>query len=69
MKLRNHQFSIQPQIFEGGYRHPWYEYTEPKLIKPNPPSKEAVEKAKFKDKTFHWDRSSDIRSGNKRSST
>ena len=27
MKLRNHQFSIQPRIFEGSeYVHPWYEY-------------------------------------------
>ena len=50
MKLRP-QLSIQPQIFEdGNYEHPWYKY----LNKPNPPTKEAVEKAKFKDKTFVW---------------
>ena len=66
MKLRNHQFSIQPRIFEGSeYVHPWYElyhykFTEfygednLELIKPNPPSKEAVERAKFVDKTYHW---------------
>ena len=43
--------STQTQIFEnGGYVHPWYEY----LNKPNPPTPEAVEKAKFKDKTFKW---------------
>ena len=24
------------------------------LKKPKPPTKEAIEKAKFKDKTFHW---------------
>jgi len=30
--------------------HPWYEY----LNKPNPPTKEAIEKAKFKDKTYRW---------------
>ena len=25
MKLKNHQFSIRPQIFEdGNYEHPWY---------------------------------------------
>ena len=62
MKLRNHQFSTQPRIFDGGYEHPWYKY----LNKPNPPTQEAIEKAKFKDKTFHWD--SGVRSGNKRTS-
>ena len=72
MKLRNHQFSIRPRIFEGSeYEHPWYKYesiwrsTGEKLLKkPNPPSKEAVEKAKFVDKTFHWD--GGVRSRNKR---
>jgi len=60
MKLRNHQFSTQPRIFDGGYEHPWYKY----LNKPNPPTQEAVDKAKFKDKTFHWN--GGVRSGNKR---
>ena len=60
MKLRNHQFSTQPRIFDGGYEHPWYKY----LNKPNPPTQEAIEKAKFKDKTFHWN--GGVRSGNKR---
>ena len=55
MKLQNHQFSTRPQIFDGGYEHPWYKKINNPLIKPNPPSKEAVEKAKFVDKTFHWD--------------
>ena len=32
------------------YEHPWYTY----LKKPNPPTKEAIEKAKFKDKTYQW---------------
>ena len=68
MKLRNHQFSIQPRIFEGSeYVHPWYKYTYEnialveyygkdslQLNRPNPPSKEAVERAKFVDKTYHW---------------
>ena len=62
MKLRNHQFSTQPRIFDGGYEHPWYKY----LNKPNPPTKQAIEKAKFKDKTFHWN--GGVRSGNKRTS-
>ena len=38
MKLRQHQFSPQAQTS--------------KLKKPNPPSKQAVKKAKFKDKTY-----------------
>ena len=62
MKLRPN--STQPQIFENGdYEHPWYKF----LNKPNPPSKEAIEKAKFVDKTYEWNRSSDIRPRNKRS--
>ena len=61
MKLRNHQFSTRPRIFEGSeYEHPWYKH----LNKPNPPTQEAIEKAKFKDKTFHWD--GGVRSRNKR---
>ena len=54
------------------YEHPWYKFNKDqdnnaKLIKPNPPSKEAVERAKFVDKTYHWTGGSDnIRSGDKR---
>ncbi len=50
MKLREHQFSTQPRIFDGGYEHPWYTY----LKKPNPPTKEEVKKAEFVDKTYRW---------------
>ena len=73
MRLRNHQFSIQPRIFEGSeYVHPWYKYeniyrtTGIKLLKkPNPPSKEAVERARFIDKTYEWKgRTSSIRPRN-----
>ena len=32
------------------YVHPWYEY----LNRPKPPSSEAIEKAKFVDKTYTW---------------
>ena len=32
-----------------------------KLNKPNPPTKEAIERAKFVDKTYHWSRDSDTR--------
>ena len=50
MKLRP-QPSTQPPIFENGnYEHPWYT----RLKKPNPPTKEAIAKAKFKDKTYYW---------------
>ena len=69
MKLRNHQFSTQPRIFEGGgYEHPWYKHLDKQLKSPNPPSKEAIEKAKFVDKTYQWSGDNRIRSGNKRSS-
>ena len=79
MKLRNHQFSIQPRIFEGSeYVHPWYKYNynhislveyygdnSLQLNKPNPPSKEAVERARFVDKTYEWKgRTSSIRPRN-----
>ena len=76
MKLRNHQFSIQPQIFEK-YKHPWYEHNERlkseeksikfKLIKPNPPSKEDIERAKFVDKTYHWSGGTSVRPRDERS--
>jgi len=68
MKLRNHQFSTQPRIFDGGYEHPWYKHLDKELKAPNPPSKEAIEKAKFVDKTYQWSGDNRIRSGNKRSS-
>ena len=58
MKLRNHQFSTQPQIFENGnYEHPWYTH----LNKPNPPTQQEVDKAKFVDKTYEWNRGDNIR--------
>ena len=59
MKLRNN--STRPQIFDGGYEHPWYKY----LNKPNPPTEEQIEKAQFVDKTYEW-RTPRIRSGNER---
>ena len=61
MKLKPN--STRPQIFEGSnYVHPWYEY----LNKPNPPSQEDIEKAKFVDKTYQWSGADSVRSGNKR---
>ena len=62
MKLNPH--SIPQQT--SNYVHPWYDYVD-KLNKPNPPTKEAIEKAKFVDKTYQWSGDNSIRSGNKRS--
>jgi len=64
MKLRNHQFSTQPRIFDGGYEHPWYKHLDKELKSPKPPTQEAVEKAKFVDKTYHWN--GGVRPRNKR---
>ena len=57
MKLRNN--STQQQTSE--YKHPWYTSVEQMirddrdgLRRPNPPTKEAIEKAQFVDKTYHW---------------
>ena len=91
MKLRPLQNSTQPQIFSGGYKHPWYNHTkkipvtdyENKttgvnatvrnightiLIKPNPPTQQAIEKSKFIDKTYQWNRDDSIRPRDKRTS-
>jgi len=55
------------------YIHPWYLYHEngctrksdnAKLIRPNPPSQQAVEQAKFVDRTYHWDRDTSNRRRN-----
>ena len=63
MKLRPRPSLTQPQIFDGGYEHPWYKQTlelygdnNLELYRPKPPSKEAITRAKFVDKTFRWDR-------------
>ena len=65
MKMKLNPNSTQPRIFDGGYEHPWYKF----LNKPNPPSKEAVERAKFVDKTYQWSGSDSVRPRDKRSST
>mgnify|MGYP003147202450 CR=1 FL=1 len=69
--------STRPQIFEH-YEHPWYKFESQspimkwddklQLIKPNPPSKESIERAKFVDKTYHWSGGSGVRSRDRRSS-
>ena len=46
------------------YEHPWYKFNKnvdkeaERLIRPNPPSKEAVKRARFIDKTYRWNRDS-----------
>ena len=54
MRMKLNPNSTQPRIFDGGYEHPLYKH----LNKPNPPSKEAVERARFVDKTYKWNRDS-----------
>ena len=67
MKLRENTTLTRPRIFDGGYEHPWYEYQKQELIKPNPPTKEAVEKSRFIDKTYRWNGSDG--SGSRRSAS
>jgi hypothetical protein len=58
------------------WEHPWNKHMiawdaekeyEAQLNKPNPPSLQAVEKAKFVDKTYIWSRDDSVRPRNKRS--
>jgi hypothetical protein len=57
------------------WEHPWNAHMrkwdaekelDKRLKKPNPPSKEAIERAKFVDKTYHWSGSDSVRSRDKR---
>ena len=82
MKLRNNPASTLPliskhevvhptDITRDVYDHPWHQQVRKlegnTLNKPNPPSKEAVERARFVDKTYHWKGGGDnIRSRDKR---
>jgi hypothetical protein len=61
MKLNPNSTRLQT----SEYVHPWDAYVS-KLDKPNPPSQEAVEKAKFVDKTYKWSGGDNIRPRNKR---
>ena len=37
------------------YEHPWYKFNSAQVLKkPNPPTEEAIKKAKFVDKTYQW---------------
>ena len=48
MKLKQHPSLIRKLISEAEKEHPFY--AQP----PNPPTPEAIKKAQFKDKTYHW---------------
>ena len=66
MKLNPQKDSTQHQT--SNYVHPWDAYVS-KLKKPNPPTQQAVEQAKFIDKTYQWQPGGDgsVRPRNKRS--
>ena len=68
MKLRNHQFSTPPLTSEedkfSGKNSLVRNIGNKLLIKPNPPTREAVRRAKFKDKTYNWN--GPVRSGGQR---
>jgi len=65
MKLNPNQ-DLTPQQ-TSNYVHPWDTYVA-KLNKPNPPSQQDIEKAKFVDKTYVWTSGADsVRPRNKRS--
>ena len=57
MKLKQNLSLIQRQIFKAEQ--------DAYLKRPNPPTPEAVLKAQFVDKTYHW-KNAGIRSGDKR---
>ena len=40
-----------------------------RLNKPNPPSQQSIEKAKFVDKTYQWSRDDSVRPRNKRTAS
>ena len=72
------QTSNKPDPTLKVWEHPWNAHMkkwdaekelEKKFKKPNPPSQQAVERAKFVDKTYQWAGSDSVRSGNKRAPT
>ena len=73
MKLQNQQALTPQQIsdYEAMNEEFIREGTEFRvhlpIQKPNPPSAEAIKRAQFVDKTYHWN-NADLRSGDKRTS-
>ena len=62
-----HESETMRADVDNQYIHPWYRHIDKtELKKPNPPTKEAVERARFVDKTYHWKGSDSVRSRDKR---
>ena len=50
----HHSETSRMDIYQH-YEHPWYKFNSAeRLHKPNPPTKEAIQKAQFVDKTYQW---------------
>ena len=69
--ISKHEVVHHTEVTREVYDHPWHRHVREldsnKPVAPNPPSKEAVERAKFVDKTYVWNSGSDnIRSRDKR---
>ena len=66
--ISKHEVVHHTEITREIYDHPWDQHVRRleanKPIPPNPPTKEAIERAKFVDKTYHWDRDIGNRRGN-----
>ncbi len=76
LQISNHEVvhpseTTRADIYEH-YEHPWYKFNKEQdnkaqLIRPNPPTKEAIQRARFVDKTYHWRGGGDsVRSGGER---
>ena len=78
-QISKHEFVHPTEVTRSDiyqhYEHPWYKFNKnqdhdaQRLNKPNPPSKEAVERAKFVDKTYHWSGSDSIRPRDRRAAS
>ena len=65
MKPQNQQNSMQQQISKERWDRAFNYLAQ--LNRPNPPTPEAIKRAQFVDKTYHWN-NADLRSGDKRTS-
>jgi len=56
--ISRHEVVHPTEVTREIYDHPWDKHIrkldKDKLNKPNPPSQQDVEKARFVDKTYHW---------------
>ena len=68
MKLNPNSTRPQTSDIYQEYKHPWYVYNENGCVRrsdkaepipPNPPTQQDIERAKFVDKTYHWNPSRD----------